>query len=67
MEESVMRGFKRYLVPALMVLSLGFLAGSDSECEIEGLPDINIVGWGHHEYDDEVVVFEDYYYDPYWW
>ncbi len=52
-----MRRFRRYVVPVLMVLSLSFLAGSDSECEIE---DIDLGGWGHYwDGGEDVIIVDD--------
>jgi hypothetical protein len=59
----------RYIIPILMVISLGLLTGSDIECEFDGFPGR---GWfyPYYGYDYvEVVDVYDVYYDPYypWW
>lgn len=56
---------KRILAAVLMTLSLGFLMGDDCEFEFDGWPGINVIGWDPYPYD--VVVVDEYYYDPYWW
>lgn len=58
-----MRRRRKWLVPVLMVLSLGFLAGGDVECEIEDWPGLTVIGYPVYDY----VVVEDYWYDPFWW
>ncbi|MEP0844329.1 MAG: hypothetical protein HRF43_16645 [Phycisphaerae bacterium] len=59
-----MRRLRKNLVPVLMVLMLGLLAGGDIECEIDDWPGIHVIGLPFYD----VVVVEDYWYDPwYWW
>lgn len=64
-----MRRVKRYLVPILMVLSLGFLMGDDCEFEFEGFPGVHVIGYDPYYYDyyDYVVIEEPVYYDPWFW
>ena len=61
-----MRRFKKYLLPILTVLWLGFLMGDDCEFEWEGFPAI-IVGRPYPYYTDYVVIEEVYYEPWYWW
>lgn len=51
----------KWMIPVLMVLSLGLLAGSDSECEIE---DIYIGGDPYDDYYYGDYCCYDWYYYP---
>ena len=63
-----MSRLRKWMVPILLVTSLGLLAGADIECDLED-GEIEIDLDGRHHYDSywDEYYYEDYYYSPFGW